>query len=70
MPRCGCYSHFAGEERVLHHVTLKRLSRRTYSKAKLKNTVRWGDVKFKVVARSFGSEEDFKGIAFQKREVV
>ena len=70
MPRCGFYSHFAGEEGFLHNMALKRLSRGTYFKAKLKNTVRWGDMKFKVMGGIFRTEEDFKGIAFQKREVV
>ena len=70
MPRCGFYFYFAGEERVLHHVVLDRLSRRTDFKAKLKNTVRWGDMKFIVMGGIFRAEEDFKGIAFQKREVV
>jgi len=70
MPRCGFYFYFAGEEEGLHHVVLKRLSRRAYFESKLKNTIRWGDMKFKVMGGIFRAEEDFKGIAFQKCHVV
>ena len=49
---------------------LQRFAIGTYFESKLKNTVRWGDMKFKVMGGIFRAKEDLKGIALQKCEVV